>query len=95
MPESGEQKMIDTKLISKYLENEDKYVFPFEIKEKQKTRKIITYNNDFNYGIKLRSIHERIRDEFDDNFSSGVSDGFDKVINAKIGRTPILSRITK
>ena len=68
--------MIDTKLISKYLENEDKYVFPFEIKEKQKTRKIITYNNDFNYGIKLRSIHERIRDEFDDNFCERNKNSF-------------------
>ena len=32
-------------------------------------------------------------DELDD-FSSGMSDGFDKVMNAKIGRTPILGLIS-
>ncbi len=30
-------------------------------------------------------------DELTDDFTSGMSDGFDKVVNAKIGRTPILA----
>lgn len=33
-------------------------------------------------------------DEFIDDFSSGMSDGFDKVVNAKIGRTPILAVVS-
>ena len=33
-------------------------------------------------------------EEFVDDFSAGMSEGFDKVINAKIGRTPVLAVIS-
>lgn len=47
-------------IINDYLANPGKYVFPFEIKEKnKKVRKIITYNDDEN-GDNLREIHTYI-----------------------------------
>ena len=33
-------------------------------------------------------------DEFIDDFSTGMSEGFDTIINAKIGRTPVLAIIS-
>ena len=63
-------------IIEKYLENQDKYVFPFEIKEKTKKRKIITYNKDSNYGLTLRSFHEYIRDRFEENFCERNKNSF-------------------
>ena len=68
--------MIDTILIAKYLENPDNYVFPFEIKEKQKIRRIITYNDDINYGLSLRCFHERIREFFENDFCKRNKNSF-------------------
>ena len=68
--------MKNNEALLKYLANQDNYVFPFEIKEKQKIRKIITYNNDNNYGLRLRNIHEVIRDEFEDNFCERNKNSF-------------------
>lgn len=38
--------------------------------------------------------NESDNDDAYDEYSSGVSDGFDKIINAKIGRTPILGIVS-
>ncbi len=39
---------------------------------------------------KEQEINNDDEDEYDDDFSSGMSEGFDRIINAKIGRTPII-----
>ena len=51
-----------------YLINPDKYVFPFIIKEKNKERTIITYNNG-QYGKQLRKYHEQYLDWFNENIA--------------------------
>ena len=52
-----------------YINNPDKYVFPFVIKERNKERTIITYNKGKDYGNKLRQAHETILNNFQANFS--------------------------
>ena len=56
-------------VLKDYLDNPDKYVFPFVIKEKNKERTIITYNKGSDYGKKLRSAHELLLQRFQVNFS--------------------------
>ena len=52
-----------------YIENPDKYVYPFIIKEKNgKERTIITYNKYGSYGGSLRRTHEQITEAFKTNF---------------------------
>ena len=60
---------IRSSLPKQYLVNPDKFVFPFEIKEPNKVRTIITYNSDNNLGLVLRKTHERINDFIKENFS--------------------------
>lgn len=62
--------------INDYIENPDKYVFPFVIKEKNKERTIITYNKSAAYGEKLRSIHEELLDRFIEMFQERNSHSF-------------------
>lgn len=52
-----------------YLKNPDKFVYPFEIKEKNKTRTIITYEKDIN-GEMFRGFHEQLLVELENNFKS-------------------------
>ncbi|MCR4561993.1 MAG: leucine-rich repeat protein [Bacilli bacterium] len=56
------------KVMEDYLLTPDKYVFPFKIAEKNKEREIVTYNQDPNYGVRLRAIHEDLLKDFEDNF---------------------------
>lgn len=51
-----------------YLNNPDKFVFPFVIQEKNKERTIITYNKG-QYGESLRRYHERALEWFNDSFA--------------------------
>ncbi len=64
--------MMRKNLFDKALENfvltPDKYVFAYEIHEKAKVRRIITYNDVKGFGISLRSAHEDIRKRFEENF---------------------------
>ena len=58
------------KSISGYIDNPDKYVYPFVIKEKNgKERTIITYNKLGNYGDHLRNVHSYITEAFKINFA--------------------------
>lgn len=52
-----------------YLKNPDKFVYPFEIKEKNKIRTIITYEKDIN-GEMFREFHEQLLVELENNFKS-------------------------
>lgn len=52
-----------------YLKNPDKFVYPFEIKEKNKTRTIITYKKDIN-GEMFREFHEQLLVELENEFKS-------------------------
>ena len=56
-------------LCSDYLVNPDKYVYPFEIKEPDKVRTIITYNNEPSLGKALRRNHENIAHVFEEDFA--------------------------
>ena len=58
------------KSISGYIDNPDKYVYPFVIKEKNgKERTIITYNKLGNYGDHLRNVNYYITEAFKINFA--------------------------
>ena len=56
-------------LLLDFINNPDKYVYPFIIKERNKDRTIITYNKGSDYGFRLRAIHENILMQFQENFS--------------------------
>lgn len=56
-------------LLESYINNPDKYVFPFVIKEKHKSRTIITYNKGEDYGQRLRNEHSRLLEQFRMNFA--------------------------
>ena len=56
-------------ILEEYIKNPDKYVFPFVIKEKQKSRTIITYNKGKDYGEKLRREHDLLLEQFRMNFA--------------------------
>ena len=51
-------------MVSDYLNNTSKYVYPLLIHEKNKDREIITYNLDQN-GLSLRKYHEAIQNQKD------------------------------
>lgn len=64
-------------IISDYISNPDRYVYPFTIKEKNgKERTIITYNKFGNYGLRLRSAHESITKSFEINFAERNNNSF-------------------
>ena len=52
-----------------YLKNPDKFVYPFEIEEKNKTRTIVTYKKNIN-GEMFRKFHEQLLVELENNFKS-------------------------
>lgn len=52
-----------------YLKNPDKFVYPFEIEEKNKTRIIITYKKNIN-GEMFRKFHEQLLVELENKFES-------------------------
>lgn len=64
-----ESTMVLPESISGFINNPDKYVYPFVIKEKNgKERTIITYNKFGNFGSSLRTAHETITRAFKTNF---------------------------
>lgn len=52
-----------------YLNNPNNFVYPFKIKEKNKTRTIITYKKNIN-GEMFRKFHEQLLVELENNFES-------------------------
>ena len=63
-------------LLLDFINNPDKYVYPFIIKERNKDRTIITYNKGRDYGHRLRAIHETILNQFQENFAQRNSNSF-------------------
>ena len=63
------KKNITSILPIEYLSNPDKFVYPFQIKEPNKIRTIITYNNIEQFGNNLRKVHEFLLDFIKENFA--------------------------
>ena len=63
------KKNISSILPTEYLSNPDKFVYPFQIKEPNKIRTIITYNNIEQFGNNLRKVHEILLDFIKENFA--------------------------
>ena len=64
-------------MINDYINYPEKYVFQFEIKEKNnRTRKIITYNKSKTRGLFLREEHQKDIDDFRRNFWDRNSNSF-------------------
>ena len=63
------KKNISSILPIDYLTNPDKFVYPFQIKEPNKIRTIITYNNIEQFGNNLRKVHEILLDFIKENFA--------------------------
>lgn len=63
-----------------YFLNQEMYVYPLEIKEKNKVRRIITYKKNDN-GIKLRNAHLKILNELESYPSSPHSYAYKKGIS--------------
>ena len=68
------KKNISSILPIEYLSNPDKFVYPFQIKEPNKIRTIITYNNIEQFGNKDKAIVEFIRKETDYWFDNNMDD---------------------
>lgn len=58
----------NTSVLDSYLEVPEKYVFSFQIKEKDKTRNIITYNKGKEFGEAFRRFHSSLAEKFERNF---------------------------
>lgn len=55
-------------LLNDFVIEPDKYVYSFNIKEKNKIRNMITYNKGINFGQQLKEIHYKVARLFEDNF---------------------------
>ena len=58
----------ELELLKKFVEEPDKYVYTFSIKEKHKIRHMLTYNKSNIYGEQLKTIHRKIANAFEKNF---------------------------
>lgn len=69
-------------IVNDYIFNNDRFVFPFKINEKEKIREIITYKDDYN-GKALRSFHENLLKKLNKLPSSKYSYAYKKNLCTK------------
>ncbi|MCR5348106.1 MAG: leucine-rich repeat protein [Bacilli bacterium] len=53
-----------------FIDSPDRYVYSFEIREKTRTRSILTYNKASDFGMRLRRDHEQLLEAFMVNFAA-------------------------
>jgi len=79
-------------IASRYIKNNNNYVYPFQIQEKNKIRTIITYKNDSN-GTKLRRYHKRLLFKLEKFPSSKYSYAYKKKVCTKDSFKPHMKSI--
>lgn len=79
-------------IVRRYIKNNDLYVFPFQIEEKNKIRTIVTYKKDTK-GFRLRMFHNRLLWKLSKFKSSKYSYAYKKGLSTKDAFKPHMKSI--